>query len=216
MKINKEDPLPRHTKYDWEECYAKVILETLLKDKFKNLEIKDRPDLQSEEINVGVECTISIYSKYQESEYLYTQLTNNKIKNIEKCKERIEELGGKITAYTMMQSGNNSIDNILNAVKKKLKKLNDGNYKIFKNNYLLIRDCIYIPNEQINSLQHTIAIIQSKYNKEFDIIYILLNSKLIELNMLDYTNRYFEVSSDVQYELAEKARDIVIENEDEI
>ena len=214
MKINENDPLPRHTKYDWEECYAKVVLETLVKDRVNNLKIKDKPDLQNEAIDVGIECTIAIDKKQLEAEYLYCELTDNKSKNPEKCKERIEELGGKITKYTMVQSGTDNTSNLFRAVDKKLKKLNSENYKIFKNNFLLIRDCIYIPNEHIKGLQYLIAMIQSKYDREFDIIYILLNSKLIELNMIDYTNRYFEISSNIQYELAQQAREFVIKHEE--
>ena len=56
--------------------------------------------------------------------------------------------------------------------------------------------------------------IQSKYDREFDTIYLLLNNKLIELNMIDYTNRYFEISSNMQYELAQKARGIVVRYEE--
>ena len=39
MKINKDEPLPRHTEYDWEECYAKVVLENVLKEEFYDLNI---------------------------------------------------------------------------------------------------------------------------------------------------------------------------------
>lgn len=215
MKINDDEPLPRHTKYDWEECYAKVVLETFVKDKVKNLIIKDRPDLQNEQIDVGIECTIAIDKRQIEAENLYCELTNNKTKNPEKCKERIEMLGGKITEYTMVQSGSDTTGNIFRALNKKLKKLNGDNYKIFNKNYLLIRDCIYIPNEHIKGLQYLIAMIQSKYDREFDTIYVLLNNKLIELNMIDYTNRYFEISSNMQYELAQKARSIVVRYEEE-
>lgn len=214
MKINKDDPLPRHTKYDWEECYAKVVLETFIKEELIDLTIKDRPDLQNEKINVGIECTIAIERKQIEAENLYCELTNNKSKNPENCKKRIETLGGKITKYTLVQSGSDTKGNIFEAVHSKLKKLNGGNYKIFKNNYLLIRDCIYIPNEHIKGMQYLLAMMQSKYDKEFDKIYILLNDKLIEFNMINYTNRYFEISSNLQYELAQKARDIVIKEEE--
>ena len=92
-----------------------------------------------------------------------------------------------------------------------LKKLNGNGYKIFEKNYLFIRDCIYIPNQQIQGLQYLIGMIQSKHSIEFDKIYILLNSKLIELNMIDYTNKCIEFDSNTQYELAEKARNIVVE-----
>ena len=33
--------------------------------------------------------------------------------------------------------------------------------------------------------------------------------------MIDYTNRYFEISSNMQYELAQKARSIVVRYEEE-
>ena len=98
----------------------------------------------------------------------------------------------------------------------KLKKLNGKEYKIFEKNYLLIRGCIYIPNQQIKGLQYSIGLIQSKYPVEFDKIYILLNSKLIELNMIDYTNKCIEFDSNTHYELAEKARNIVVEKEEKV
>lgn len=214
MKINKDEPLPRHTEYEWEECYAKVVLENLLKDKFYDLNIIDKPDLQNEELNVGIECTVSINMESMEAEYLYSELTYGKSKNPDKCKERIKKLGGNITEYSMFESRTVSLNSILGAVRTKLKKLNESGYKIFEKNYLLIRDCIYIPNQQIQGLEYSIGMIQSKYPVEFDKIYILLNSKLIELNMIDYTNKCIEFNSNTQYELAEKARAIVVKQEE--
>lgn len=216
MKINKDEPLPRHTEYDWEECYAKVVLENVLKEKFYDLNIIDKPDLQNEELNVGIECTVSINIESIEAEYLYSELTYGKAKNPDKCKERIKKLGGNITEYSMFESRTVSLNSILGAVRTKLKKLNGNGYKIFEKNYLFIRDCIYIPNQQIQGLQYLIGMIQSKHSIEFDKIYILLNSKLIELNMIDYTNKCIEFDSNTQYELAEKARNIVVEKEEKV
>ena len=143
MKINKDEPLPRHTEYDWEECYAKVVLENLLKEEFYDLNIIDKPDLQNEELNVGIECTVSINIESIEAEYLYSELTYGKAKNPDKCKERIKKLGGNITEYSMFESRTVSLNSILGAVRTKLKKLNGNGYKIFEKNYLFIRDCIY-------------------------------------------------------------------------
>ena len=95
----------------------------------------------------------------------------------------------------MFESRTVSLKSILGAVKTKLKKLNGKGYKIFEKNYLLIRDCIYIPNQQIKGIQYSIGLIQSKYPVEFDKIYILLNSKLIKLNMIDYTNKCIKFDS---------------------
>ena len=216
MKINDDEPLPRHTKYSWEECYAKVVLEEFFKEKFKDLNIKDKPDLQNEVLSIGIECTVSIDKESIEAENLYSELTYGKSRNPDKCKERIKRLGGNITEYSMFESSTVSLKSILGAVKTKLKKLNGNGYKIFEKNYLLIRDCIYIPNQQIKGLQYSIGLIQSKYPVEFDKIYILLNSKLIELNMIDYTNKCIEFDSNTQYELAEKARNVVVEKEEKV
>lgn len=216
MKIKEDEPLPKHTKLDWEECYAKVILEYMYKNEFSGLEIKDKPDLQDEGNSIGIECTVAIDKKSQEAENLYIDLINDKVKNLDKCKERINQLGGKVTEYMLFQSGTNSSTNILNAVKIKLKKFNGDKYKIFRNNYLLIRDSIYIREEEIKELQSSIGIIQSKETIEFDKIYILLNDKLIELNMIDYTNKIIKIDSSTQYQLAQKARKIVVEYEERI
>ena len=44
-KIEKNKPLPCHTRLNYDECYAKIILETFFPELFHNLEIKDKPDL---------------------------------------------------------------------------------------------------------------------------------------------------------------------------
>ena len=42
MKIDPHKPLPSHTKLRYEECYAK---EFLYPNKYKDLAIRDKPDL---------------------------------------------------------------------------------------------------------------------------------------------------------------------------
>ena len=41
-------PLPDHTKVDYYECLAKLILEKMFPNEFENLEILDKPDLQDD------------------------------------------------------------------------------------------------------------------------------------------------------------------------
>lgn len=41
MKIDRNRPLPAHTKYKYEECFAKIILEHLFPQRYIDLKIED-------------------------------------------------------------------------------------------------------------------------------------------------------------------------------
>ena len=58
VKIYKDKPLPPHTKLDYQECYAKLLLESSFK-KFKmdDLIIRDKPDLCNKANDIGIEVT---------------------------------------------------------------------------------------------------------------------------------------------------------------
>lgn len=59
-KMEKDRPLPKHTKFDYNECYAKIVLEKFFPDEYKNLHISDRPDLRTEDGNIGIEVISAI------------------------------------------------------------------------------------------------------------------------------------------------------------
>lgn len=65
MKIDKNKPLPDHTKLDYDECCALLILRELFPDRYSTLEIDDKPDLQG--LKVGVEVTIADDRNRQEA-----------------------------------------------------------------------------------------------------------------------------------------------------
>lgn len=65
MKIDKNRPLPEHTKLDYDECCALLVLKELFPDRYSTLEILDKPDLQG--VNVGVEVTIANIKELGES-----------------------------------------------------------------------------------------------------------------------------------------------------
>ena len=50
--IEKDKPLPRHTRLDYDECYAKLVLEKFFPDEYKKLELSDRPDLRDNALTV--------------------------------------------------------------------------------------------------------------------------------------------------------------------
>ena len=59
-KIEKDRPLPSHTKLDYDECYAKIVLEKFFPDQYENLQISDKPDLRDISNNIGIEVTSAI------------------------------------------------------------------------------------------------------------------------------------------------------------
>ena len=65
MKIEKDKPLPDHTKLDYDECCALLTLKELFPEQYSELILDDKPDLQGRE--VGIEVTIAGDRKHQEA-----------------------------------------------------------------------------------------------------------------------------------------------------
>lgn len=89
-KIDKDKPLPDHTKLKYEECVAKVFLEHFFNDRYGCLKIIDKPDLYSEKGNIGIEVTEAVNARKKEAEkmwytmsYLDDEGKKNHIKRME-------------------------------------------------------------------------------------------------------------------------------------
>lgn len=75
MKIDPHKPLPSHTKLRYEECYAKEFLEFLYPNKYKDLAIRDKPDLYDSINDVGIEVVEAENERKKEAVKLwYTML----------------------------------------------------------------------------------------------------------------------------------------------
>lgn len=77
-KIDRDKPLPPHTKLDYYECYAKIVLEDLFPVFISELLLKDKPDLQDIRSQVGIEVTIAEISETIEAQRLYSTLVSAK------------------------------------------------------------------------------------------------------------------------------------------
>lgn len=67
-------PLPNHTKVKYSEVFAKLLLEEIFPDEFKNLEIADKPDLYSGSDRIGIEVTRSCNEKEEENNAIYRKI----------------------------------------------------------------------------------------------------------------------------------------------
>ena len=138
MRIDKDKPLPDHTKLDYDECCALLILKELFPDRYSVLEISDKPDLQG--LDIGVEVTIADDRKHQEALNNWVKANNcDNEKKREYYIERMKQLGvtytGGIQSWPEQAP---SLKHVKEAVNTKLEKVRLGKYKYFLNYELFI------------------------------------------------------------------------------
>ena len=214
MVMDEKKPLSSHTKLDYWECYAKIVLEDLLSDKFYGLILADKPDLQDANGVVGIEVTRAENPKQIESESLYSGLyykpENQRARDI----ERIEQLGAKLYFGFMAGiKGTDSFDLINNAINSKCKTLSKGGYRDFKEYHLFLFSSIYAVDDMLKEeLQHLIS---NDIGKFYHVIYILVPGGMYCFDLDSETYKAFDIDSKKQFEHATKARRMVLEGEED-
>ena len=206
-------PLPEHTTIDYEECYAKLLLEYLFPDDLINLEIKDKPDLQNQ--NIGIEVTNARDEGQLIAENMYSNLLNDRVRDKEKTIELIEkEHGCKVTDWCLIRKlQNDSINLILKSFRMKLRKLNHGGYNIYKSNRLFILSDIYADEKMLKEVLCEMIQAQAVNEKIFQKVYINVPRFLYVFDLEKDTYNVKEISSDTQFRLANEARDFVLAHE---
>lgn len=206
-------PLPSNTKYNWSECFAKLMLERIIAGGLNNLTIVDRPDLQNRKRNVGIEVTTAVDKKVLELERLYTELEYGLIRNVDAASKKIQKLGGKIINGILVHPGRTrTLENIYNSFEFKVILLNSKNYTVFKHNYLFITDENLIQESEIINMIIKFELIQKKYKYNFEKVYIYFyGDKLYELNLKQEKYKIFILSLDEVHKISIDARTIVEE-----
>lgn len=210
-KIQKDRPLPAHTKLDYHECYAKIVLEELFPDQFTNLVLSDKPDLQDTQSNIGIEVTIAEDSKTLEAEHLYSKLPyvdeHTKIAYI----ERIRQCGSTYRGGILSSSGKDDFRLINQAIDKKIKKLQEAGYHILNEYHLFIFSSIYaidvMLKDELNYL------LEREIVDYFKKIYILVPGALFCFNLMLRTYKVLKITSNKQYQQAQLVRQVVEEGE---
>ena len=209
--INKNLPLPYNMKYKWEECFAKIILERIVSKKYRYLNNSDKPDFQSNKLNIGIEVTSSVNKDSQEMDRLYSNLSYGLVREEKKVIKKIEKMGGKIVNGVLLQPGRTrTLENIYNSVKEKLQLLNGGEYRIFKSNYIFVFDANVILEMEINEIINRLILIQKEYNHVFNKIFIyLFGNNLYDIDLDEKKYVIYDLSSTNINEMSIEARDIV-------
>lgn len=213
--IDPNKPLPSNTIYKWHECFAKVMLEFALPNDFNNLKIKEKPDLQNIELNLGIEVTTAENKKDLEMERLYTYLEYDLIRDKQKVKNKIEHLGGSISNGILVHPVRyRDLDSIKNSILEKLNKLNGNGYQIFEHNYIFITESDMILENECAGLLDEYIELQNNFRIKFEKVYIYqYGGKLFEFNMVDRNYNIYTLNSNETYQIGYDARKIVEERE---
>lgn len=212
MVIDKNKPLPPHTKLDYWECYAKIVLEELLPEKFTNLMLADKPDLQDNDGCVGVEVTRAENPKQVEAESLYSTLHYKNEKKKAHDIDRIEKLGARVhDGFMMGITSNDSFEFINSAIDVKCKTLLKGGYKEFNEYHLFLFSPIYAVDYMLQEeLQYLIA---EDIVKTYRVIYVLVPGGMYCFDLTTNKYKVFDIDSNMQHRQATKARQMVEEGE---
>lgn len=207
---NWSEPLPKHTKVDYYECYSKIVLEELYSNEFHNLQILDKPDLQSTDGQYGVEVTIAKDKDQLKAESLYSDISYKRIRNAEKASEEIVKCGCNLEGGILSgKPGTDSFDLILEAFNNKLNKLNGNNYRFFKQNYLFIHSNIYAVEKMIMNAIKDMRQRQLSKVRKFYKVYVLVPGYCYSLNLDVGIYEIYTIKSELQALQANKAREFV-------
>lgn len=145
-------PILGRTKIDIWECYARRVLQFIDSDKYGNLTYSDKPDLIDRAQSLGIEVTASQSQDSRKAESLYTKLLYENDSSQEKRRiELIEQCGAHFEKGVLFgPNGTDSFEPIIDAHRKKLEKLNSGDYELFRRNELFIRSTILADEKMIH------------------------------------------------------------------
>ena len=178
----------------YEEYFVKVVLESCFPDKFLDLQISDKPDLRCG-TEIGIEVTNCMPKRVAEAFNLWHRVAKQWEQTPPRITERLEQLKAVEHDGTglVWQQGtytdnidDSPIKHFLNAVEKKVERLNSGNadYAKMESYELFVNSFIFIPNYQIGAVLERLQVLNDKLRK-FDYIYLLTNEqKLLVFDML--------------------------------
>lgn len=216
--IEKGKPLPNHTKLDYDECYAKLILERHFQNRYSSLKILDKPDLIDEENDIGIEVTSAIPIKRKEAIKLWYKMPYYSTEEQDRAKVRMKQLGepyqGQIqiwtTHYPNEFNEQHPLMNFINAVKTKIEKLNKNHYQKLSQYDLYVYSEFFVQDELLSNIICKINEVNGGYLK-FTFIYLFTPDGIYEF---DCNGNYRVIEFNNINELARQARKMVEEAEE--
>ena len=184
----------------FDEYFAKVVLEKCFSEKFNDLQISDKPDLRHGN-EIGIEVTNCIPKEVVEAFNLWHRVEKQGEQTPPRILERLEQLkdivhleGNSLIweqgSYVDDDMDNSPIKTFINAVKNKVERLNNvnANYAEMKSYELFVNSFIDISTfNQIYALLARVKTLNDK-PKKFDNVYLITsNQKLLVFDVAKNT-----------------------------
>ena len=184
------------------EYFAKVILENCFPNKFQNIEVSDKPDLQYNGNKIGIEVAYCMSKEVAEAFNCIDRyekaadIPKKTLKKAEKVGVRVEKIG--VVWHQDSYGDNMAIEKtpiryFLDMVRQKVERLNSENadYADMKSYELFINSPITMPNWFKRETFQVLKNINNR-KKQYDTIYLLLSEpKLLVFNLKE--NKYSEL-----------------------
>lgn len=144
-------PILGRTKIDIWESYARHVLQFIDSDKYGNLAYSDKPDLIDREQSLGIEATASQSQDSRKAESLYSKLLYENDSSQEKRRvELIEQCGAHFEKEVLYgPNSSDSFEPVIEALRKKLDRLDSGDYETVRRNELFVRSNILADAEML-------------------------------------------------------------------
>lgn len=184
----------------FDEYFAKVVLEKCFPEKFIDLQIEDKPDLRCGS-EIGIEVTncmpreaVEAFNLWQRVAKQGEQTPSRIFGRLEQLKDIVHLEGNKLIwergSYVEDDIDNSPIKKFINAVASKVERLNstNANYAIMKSYELFVNSTIEISTfNQIYAILARVLELNDK-PKKFDYIHLItINQKLFTFDIVNNT-----------------------------
>ena len=226
MRIDRSKPHPPHLQKRFEEMSGKLILERLFPDRYSDLKLSDKPDLQDSRNSIGVEVTSSMGEEDREGVRLWNEAVHlpDGVEKEKKIK-RLQKLGVKYSGgiqcwpakhYSPFDANSGPCYEFLTAVRKKLDKLNQGHYAQMQQYDLFVSSDLFMwPEEQEARMAWLLSYLEKENKREhnFSFIYALGCNALYIWNLRE--EKYMVRGLDIYFQkVFFEAKELVIQEEE--
>lgn len=194
---------------DYFEALASQLLLHNYPEKYRDSFLSDRPDIQNDKADIGVEVTFGIREKVMfEYEHTFRSIDKNDeslpLDNVSIA--ALEEDSAIALPYEVSGSHNN----IRRAYLAKMLKLNNGGYKIFQENNLFIIVEFEGDSEIQQAIQRLLDLIKSKSGDvhAYNYVYVYTGNELYTIDTKELTYSELVITSEVKRLSREKAKEL--------